>query len=214
MELLSRTTLESISTPGDSSFRARAAINVVDFPRGSPRARNDESGCRSLHLTPIIIKYGFKEIRCRALTMFRVSIILVLSFQMLVPTGAIARLLLARTEAAASEKSAGVICPCTNNVGCNCCGSADAAPDAKESSTSTFPTTEAPSKNNQSSAPELRCKCHGPDSLNGEVDFFSHLRHCLLNKFDPPQVDQLLILAESWPNPFLAIELHPPRIVA
>jgi hypothetical protein len=146
--------------------------------------------------------------------MFRALIILVLSFQMLVPTGAIARLVLARSDAGATEKSAGVICPCTNNVGCKCCGSADVVAESEGSNNDPPPSKEAPSKNNQSSGPELRCKCHGPDPLNGEVDFFGHLRLCLLNKFDPPQVDELLILAESWPTPFLAIELHPPRFDA
>ena|SRR5579871_2942115 len=146
--------------------------------------------------------------------MFRATICLVLVFQMLLPTAALARfagLSTAIGKPATYEEKGAIeagsacdkICCCTNKPGCRCCDGGDNGSDGQESGHG----QSGPSSKNAA----LHCKCPDLDTLNLSVDFFGHLRPGCIERFDPPQTGALHISSETYHSAFQSIDPHPPR---
>jgi hypothetical protein len=143
--------------------------------------------------------------------MFRATICLVLVFQMLVPTAAIARLVGARSsvsnahdenEPVASACQSDKVCCCTNKPGCHCCG---------EKSSNDQESDGTPSSKDGTRSAMVHCKCPDLDLLNLDAQFFGHLRPSCIERFDPPQVDTLRLTSDTYLSAYLAIDPHPPR---
>ena len=114
------------------------------------------------------------------------------------------------------------ICPCTGKVNCHCCGCGEDDEVGEDTSRSNGPQknlrndsyNDSSSNNSKSGSPELRCRCHGPDSLNLAGDLFTHLRAWGCERINPPLVCWLYDLEDSWSSPFLSLDPRPPRTLS
>jgi hypothetical protein len=131
--------------------------------------------------------------------MLRVSLALVLAFQMVMPPRAVAQLLPAPSPSQSLEQ----VCPCSGKKGCHCCG---CTPDSEG---------EQPSSKQQSNGlPELRCPGSAPDAMDlGAVVVPIEPSNGWLPC--PPRPSGWMMIAEVAAfDTFHSIDPRPPRLLA